>query len=79
MQGDRRDGISMGPGMGTNPSVNRGGTTTSSVIDYNRLAAAIAQAMSNVQLKPAPVQIGPVVIDELGSQLDERRSYEKGS
>lgn len=78
-QGDKRDGLSMGPGMGTNPQTGDGGGSSSTFsIDYNRLAAAIAQAMSNVQLKPAPVQIGPVVIDELGSQLDERRSYEKG-
>lgn len=73
-QGDRRDGISMGPGMGTSPSAGGGGGG-SVAIDYQRFAQIFISALQGVKLQPAPIQIGSQVINEVSNQIDVNKSY----
>ena len=74
-QGDRRDGISMGPGMGTNPDIGGGGGGGSVAIDYQRMAQAIVTAMAGLKLQPAPIQIGSQVINAISDEMEVIKSY----
>ena len=74
-QGKKQDGLSMGPGMGTDPSTsstNGGGSVS---IDYQRMAQAIVKALSGVTVQSAPIQIGAQVINAISDQIDVNKSY----
>ena len=74
-QGKKQDGLSMGPGMGTDPSTgstNGGGSVS---IDYQRMAQAIVKAMAGVTVQSAPIQIGAQVINAISDQIDVNKSY----
>ena len=74
-QGAKADGVSMGPGMGTDPSTgstNGGGSVS---IDYQRMAQAIVKAMAGVTVQSAPIQIGAQVINAISDQIDVNKSY----
>ena len=76
-QGDKRDGLSMGPGMGTDPSTGASSTSGggSINIDYQRMAQAIVKAMAGVTVQSAPIQIGAQVINAISDQIDVNKSY----
>ena len=74
-QGDRRDGVSMGPTMGTNPDMGGGGGGGSIGIDYQRMAQAIVTAMTGLKLQPAPIQIGSQVINAISDEMEVIKSY----
>ena len=76
-QGDKRDGLSMGPGMGTDPSTGASSTSGggSINIDYQRMAQAIVKAMAGVTVRSAPIQIGAQVINAISDQIDVNKSY----
>ena len=74
-QGDRRDGVSMGPTMGTNPDMGGGGGGGSIGIDYQRMAQAFITAMAGLKLQPAPIQIGSQVINAISDEMEVIKSY----
>ena len=76
-QGKKQDGLSMGPGMGTDPSTGASSTSGggSINIDYQRMAQAIVKAMAGVTVQSAPIQIGAQVINAISDQIDVNKSY----
>tara|TARA_R110000803_G_scaffold42850_1_gene91620 strand:+ start:147 stop:2501 length:2355 start_codon:yes stop_codon:yes gene_type:complete len=76
-QGKKQDGLSMGPGMGTDPSTGASSTSGggSINIDYQRMAQAIVKAMAGVTVRSAPIQIGAQVINAISDQIDVNKSY----
>ena len=74
-QGKKQDGLSMGPGMGTDPSTGSTDGGGSVSIDYQRMAQAIVKAMAGVTVQSAPIQIGAQVINAISDQIDVNKSY----
>lgn len=79
-QGKKGDGLSMGPGMGTNPDLGNASSSSG-----NNMAALEAKfdkmisLLSNIAItsqNPPPVQIGTQVIDEIGTAVEIQRGYQ---
>jgi hypothetical protein len=79
-QGAKADGVSMGPGMGTDPSISSGGGggATGVMPTAAAIGMAVAKALQGVQLSTPNIQIGGQVIEAIGDQLDELGTFKAG-